>query len=802
MPEIVFDGRRITVPAGTNLVDAGVAAGVSVPIFCYHKDLGAVGACRVCAVTVKQNDKSRTVMGCMTEAQDGMDVTTLDAQSVKLRKWVLEWMMVNHPHDCPICDEGGECQLQDLTVATGHAIRRVDVKKRTLPNQYLGEFIQHEMNRCITCYRCSRFYQEYAGGRDFGSIGSRDRMFFGRFEDGPLESPFSGNLVELCPTGVFTDKLFRYKSRVWDLEITPSVCPHCPVGCNVLPGARHRALQRVRVRENAEVNGVFLCDRGQFGHGYVMDPQRPRALRAAGGASDWDGALAVAGGALLEASRRHGAEKVALVTSARASLETHHALARLAAGPLAGARLAHFDDPEREARDLAALAALVGAGAEPLDQGALAKCDVLVVAGASLVDEAPLAALAARQCARRGGRVFVIGPIERHLADVATFVPTHPATIGATLDAVAGRIASGDASSDGAAASVAEALRASQRPGVLLGQDLLDGRALAAGVALAKALKAAGRSPRFGCLFSGPNAFGAAALSRGPALPDVLAGIESGGIRAAVVVEGETGSWSPRARQALGQLELLIVLDYLPGPLAEQAHAFFPTTTTYESEGIFVNRAGRAQAFAHARVPGRSVIEQIQNGSFPREYRREPAEGGARQAWSVLEALRERVAAGTPAGSIEQLRDELERSHAVWRPLRGAVAGGDGVVLDPSALAAAPVRRPDFGAVAGLAVFRIERTLGSEVLSRRSPAVAKTAGPPVAWMSAADAAKLGVRDRVALDVGGQSVEVAVRPLATVAEGVLIVPRDVEWPLGVDQGAAVKVTALAAGEAVR
>ena len=125
MPEIVFDGRRITVPAGANLVDAGAQAGVSEPIFCYHRDLGAVGACRVCAVTVRQGDKTRTVMGCMTEAAEGMDVTTLDPQSVALRKWVLEWMMVNHPHDCPICDEGGECQLQDLTIAAGHGVRRV-----------------------------------------------------------------------------------------------------------------------------------------------------------------------------------------------------------------------------------------------------------------------------------------------------------------------------------------------------------------------------------------------------------------------------------------------------------------------------------------------------------------------------------------------------------------------------------------------------------------------------------------------------------------------------------------------------
>ncbi|HET7224520.1 MAG TPA: 2Fe-2S iron-sulfur cluster-binding protein, partial [Candidatus Eisenbacteria bacterium] len=353
MPDITFDGRKVQVPAGTNLVEAGLHAGVPVPVFCYHRELGAVGSCRVCAVTTTQQGRSRMVMACMTQAADGMEVTTLDPQSIEMRRFVLEWLMENHPHDCPICDEGGECQLQDLTVAAGQGHRRYRAPKRTFANQYLGEFIAHEMNRCIACYRCSRFYQEVAGGRDFGATGSRDRMYFGRFEDGPLDSPFSGNLVEFCPTGVFTDKLFRYRARVWDLEQTPSVCPHCSVGCNVRPGARHRELMRVRVRDNPEVNGSLLCDRGQFGHRWSEDPQRPRELRVRGRGADWDEALALAGGELLAIARTHGADSVALLASPRASVETHAALRALAAGPLEGARLAHFDDPARESRALA-----------------------------------------------------------------------------------------------------------------------------------------------------------------------------------------------------------------------------------------------------------------------------------------------------------------------------------------------------------------------------------------------------------------------------------------------------------------
>ncbi len=796
MAEIVYDGRKLTVPAGTNLVDAGTIADVSVPIFCYHKDLGAIGSCRVCAVTVTQAGKTRTVMGCMTEAADGMEVTTLDPHSRALRKYVLEWLMVNHPHDCPICDEGGECQLQDLTIAAGHGVRRTHLKKRTFANQYLGEFIQHEMNRCITCYRCQRFYQEYAGGRDFGVTGSQQRVYFGRFEDGPFESPFSGNLIEMCPTGVFTDKLFRYQSRVWDLELAPSVCPHCPVGCNVLPGARHRQLQRVRMRENSRVNGAFLCDRGQFGHGYVMDPNRPRTLRVSGEATHWDGALTLTGGALLETARRHGASRIALIASARASLETHFALRQLADGPLAGAAISHFDDPDREARAIAGLGALRAAGAEPLEQSDIAHCDALVIAGASLVDEAPLAALAARQCARRGGQVFVIAPLEHHLNDVATVIPTSPAELADALRALASR------TPKGSFAAVTAALGAAKRPGLLVGHDLVDGDALGAAADLAKALKAAGKPVRFGGLFAGPNGFGAAAMSTGATLAGILAGLEAGSYQVAVVVESEWSEWSPRARQALENLPLLVVLDYLAGPLADKAKVFLPTSATYESNGIYVNRAGRMQGFAAVRVPGRSTIDEIRDQSFSRVYRRQPPDGDARMAWEVLESLRVHASGKLAIRDLAALREALATSHPVWRPLPEVRAGNDGVFVDHAALSPAPVTVPPFAREAGLKLFRVERTLGSEVLSRRSESMRRMAGAPTALLSPADAARLGLQGGVTLEVDGCAVEVAARAHPGVPDHVVLVPRDVEWPIIPRQGAPVRATAAQVEEVVR
>ena len=188
---------------------------------------------------------------------------------------VIEWLMTNHPHDCPVCDEGGECHLQDMTVMTGHDYRRFRFRKRTYRNQYLGPFVNHEMNRCIQCYRCVRFYRDYADGRDLDAFAAHNHVFFGRQADGILENEFSGNLVEVCPTGVFTDKtLKQHYTRKWDLTTAPSICVHCSVGCNTIAGERYGSLRRILSRYNSQVNGYFLCDRGRFGYEFVNSDKR------------------------------------------------------------------------------------------------------------------------------------------------------------------------------------------------------------------------------------------------------------------------------------------------------------------------------------------------------------------------------------------------------------------------------------------------------------------------------------------------------------------------------------------------
>jgi len=280
---VYIDNVPYQVSKEDNLLAGVLSQKLNLPYFCWHPSMGSVGACRQCAVTQYQDEndtRGRLVMACTTPVSDGMRISLQDGQSSKFREQVIGAMMTNHPHDCPVCAEGGECHLQDMTVMSGHSERDYQGSKRTFTNQNLGDLVGHEMNRCITCYRCVRFYKDYAGGKDFGVYGSRNQVYFGRQCDGNLESEFSGNLVEVCPTGVFTNKVFSsHYTRKWDLQSAPSVCAHCSIGCNTSIGERFGSVRRVMNRYNSDINGYFLCDRGRFGIGFVNGGQRIRATK-------------------------------------------------------------------------------------------------------------------------------------------------------------------------------------------------------------------------------------------------------------------------------------------------------------------------------------------------------------------------------------------------------------------------------------------------------------------------------------------------------------------------------------------
>ncbi len=286
-------------------------------------------------------------------------------------------------------------------------MRRYLGPKRTYQDQYLGAFVQHEMNRCIQCWRCRNFYQEFAGYRDFGAMQIANRMYFGRYEDGPLASPFSGNLIDLCPTGVLTDKPARFVGRRWDFERAPSLCIHCSLGCNTTGSARYRQMWRQEGRFNEMVNGYFICDRGRYGFAYESHPERPRRARIAGVEVAWAEAIQAAAARLSHLAATSGPGAVACLGSSRSSLESQAMLKRFCR-TLGWTEPRYFTVPSQERKVRAAVSRLEAGLAVSLRE--LEAADFILVAGADPVNEAPMLALALRQAWRRGGQVVVLDP--------------------------------------------------------------------------------------------------------------------------------------------------------------------------------------------------------------------------------------------------------------------------------------------------------------------------------------------------------------------------------------------------------
>ncbi|NRA62250.1 MAG: NADH-quinone oxidoreductase subunit NuoG [Psychrobium sp.] len=275
---ICIDGKNYNVPAGNNLLATCLELNIDLSYFCWHPSLGSVGSCRQCAVIVFQNEldtRGRLVMACMTPLSDNMIISINSQKAKDFRATNIEALMTNHPHDCPVCEEGGDCHLQDMTLMSEHITRRYEGEKRTHTNQYLGPLINHEMNRCIGCYRCVRFYRDYCNDDDFNVFGSKNQVYFGRAQSGILQSNFSGNLSEVCPTGVFTDKTFsEHYSRKWDLQSSATICQHCSLGCHTYTGSYNKRVRRISNRQQQQINGDFLCDKGRYSYQYNNSEQR------------------------------------------------------------------------------------------------------------------------------------------------------------------------------------------------------------------------------------------------------------------------------------------------------------------------------------------------------------------------------------------------------------------------------------------------------------------------------------------------------------------------------------------------
>jgi NADH-quinone oxidoreductase subunit G len=638
MATIVIDDKTYHAEKGKNLLETSLSLGLDLPYFCWHPAMGSVGACRQCAVKKfkdKEDTQGKIVMACMEPVAEEARISIDDPEARRFRKQVIESLMTNHPHDCPTCDEGGECHLQDMTVMTGHNYRRYRFNKRTYRNQFLGPFLNHEMNRCIQCYRCVRFYKDYAGGKDLDVFGAHNHVYFGRAEDGALENEFSGNLVEVCPTGVFTDKTLKKQyTRKWDLTHGPSICHQCSLGCNIIGGERYGSLRRILSRYNGEVNGYFICDRGRFGYEFVNGEDRmrlPFAKRNGLFEAVSPKAALTEAAALLAPGK-----KVIGIGSPRASLESNFALKSLVGAD-------HFYLGQSHTDDLLSRKALKILQSIPVrtpSMKEMEKSDAILILGEDVTNSAPMMALALRQAAR--GRHFdratTIGidhwndqavreaaqgaqnplfiamshatPLDDAAQKTCFDHPDNLARLGfsvaAKIDPEAPAPSDLPAAAEDLAEQIAASLSGAERPLIISGGGLQTPAILEAAANIALALHRRAKTPLLSLIFSEANSVGLSLLGGKP-LEDAF----STDADAVIILENDLfrRASEKNVKQLLEKTGRVLTLDHIHTPTADFADLVLPAGAFAESGGTLVSQEGRAQRFYQVYVPYEPIRE-------------------------------------------------------------------------------------------------------------------------------------------------------------------------------------------------
>lgn len=636
MVTINIDGKAYSVEPGENLLKTCIKLGFDIPYFCYHPALGSVGSCRLCAVKRfrdASDTKGRIIMSCMEPVTDGMFISLSDNEVKDFRSSVIEGLMTNHPHDCPVCDEGGECHLQDMVVMTGHNYRRYEFKKRTYKNQDLGPYIHHEMNRCIQCYRCVRYYKDYAGGKDFGVFGSHNHLYFGRLEDGQLESEFSGNLVEVCPTGVFTDKtLKKHYTRKWDLTNAPSICTHCAVGCNTIVGERYGQIRRTLNRYNDEVNGYFLCDKGRFGYEFVNSTLRIKKPM-------FNNIEITAGEAISKATNAIISKKVVGIGSAGASLESNYALQKVV-----GKENFYAGIPSKEFSLIKEIISVYQSNTTHVASlKDIEKAEAVIILGEDILKTAPRLALSVRQSVKN--KPFSIakklGIPDWHNAAVKTALGTEkgPLFIATSEKTKIDDIATATFrnNSEGIlrlAKSILSFAQNNELPArttqeekhlaelivksvslcksvvIITGTQAENKELIQAAGNIASALKTEERTTCLYCVVPESNSLGLGIIAN-KSLDNALETIENGNTETLIVLENNIyrNTDKQKVDSALAKCKNVIVLDHTSSEISSIANLVLSSGTFAEAEGTVVNAEGRMQRYFSA-LPSNENIRQ------------------------------------------------------------------------------------------------------------------------------------------------------------------------------------------------
>jgi NADH-quinone oxidoreductase subunit G len=749
MLEIEIDGKKLEVAEGATVMDAANQAGIFVPHFCYHRKLSIAANCRMCLVQVEKAPKP--LPACATPVIKGMKVWTHSDQAVDAQKGVMEFLLINHPLDCPICDQGGECQLQDLAVGYGASGSRYDEEKRVVADKGLGPLIATDMTRCIHCTRCVRFGTEIAGIMELGMIGRGERAEIITFVGKTVDSELSGNVIDLCPVGALTSKPFRYTARTWELVRRPSVSPHCGLGSNLTIQVKQNRVMRVLPRENEAINECWLSDKDRFSYEGLNSEQRlARPLLKRNGTwqeVEWPVALEFVAAELRRIRDLHGAQAIGALATPHQTLEELYLLQKLMRGLGSGnvdfrLRQTDFSADER-------LAGVPWLGMRIAEIGHL---DCVLVIGSTLRKDHPLLAHRLRQAAKRATQLSLINPVDDELlirvAHKAIVTPAGMTDMLAQVLVAAIRtknIAAPTgmrAALDGITPSevaqrIAESLVTGKNAGVFLGNLAQHHPSASLLHALAQEL-AATTGARFGVLGEAANSVGGyiagavplAAEPRGLNTGEMLREPRKAYLLLGVEAELDTND-PQRAVAAMRQAELVVALSAYQHKAVDYAHVLLPIAPFTETAGAFINTEGTVQNF-------NGVVSPL---------------GETRPAWKVLRVL------GNLLGLDEFDYDSTE---GVRRAALGddLVAGKLDNRLSSTAIDVLPPSRID-----GLQRIAEVPIYHTDAVVRRAPSLQKSrdAQPPLAWMNSGLYAKLGLREGDMVRVRQNDGEALIAP---------------------------------------
>ncbi len=695
MVEIELDGQKVEVAEGSMVMHAAEKAGTYIPHFCYHKKLSIAANCRMCLVDVEKAPKP--MPACATPVTNGMIVRTHSDKAVKAQKSVMEFLLINHPLDCPICDQGGECQLQDLAVGYGGSASRYEEEKRVVLHKDVGPLISmEEMSRCIHCTRCVRFGQEVAGVMELGMIHRGEHSEITTVLGDTVDSEVSGNMIDLCPVGALTSKPFRYSARTWELSRRKSVSPHDSTGANLVVQVKNNQVLRVLPLENDAVNECWLADRDRFSYEALNGPDRLTAPMIKQGGQwitvDWQTALEYVAKGLRGVKADHGANSIGALVSPHSSVEELYlagALVRALGSQNIDYRLRHAEFPAPE-----------GVRWLGTSIASLSELQRALVVGSNLRKEHPLFALRVRAATRKGAQVSVIHDADDDWAMTMAAKAVVPASdwalalagVAAAIATEKGVAAPVAAQADATAVAIAKSLLSGERKAILLGNAAAHHAKASALLALANWI-ASQTGATVGYLTEAANTVGAQLAGALPGAGGLNAGqMLAGGLKALILLNTEPAFDAARPAAPIGQGGMVVTLSPFKCN-TDISDVLLPIAPFTETPGTFVNAEGRVQSF-HA------VVKPLAE---------------TRPAWKVLRVLGNTL--GLPGFEFESSQDVLAAA-------RGAQdVGADlvqGTVLS-NATSAAIDLTPAAGRPAAAGIYQLDG------LVRRAPSLQLTA---------------------------------------------------------------------------